>query len=213
MSELYRQLLTKEEADKILDQLHEELDYVPRDLMVFRIFNSVLNLPRDKQFYGDVDENGNVPMYRYGSDWYPPVKEWTPTLRQIRDRIKETTGQYCNHVVVNRYTSGDDHIGYHHDKTPDFVEGTSVCTVSLGDSRVFQLKHIGTGEVTSYQTPHGSLQILDWNTNKHYKHRIAKTSKPVGERISLTYRSIKSVRTKQENEEAYKRIIKYYNQK
>jgi len=203
---MFTQLLTNDQADTYYQRLREELDYVPRKYMVFKIFGKSMQLPRDKQFYGDIDEEGNTPMYRYGSDWYPPVKPWTPVLEELRDVIQEQTGQYCNHVVVNRYRGGSDHIGYHHDKTPDFVDGSSVCTLSFGAPRTFQIRNLKNGEVTSYQTSHGSLCMLDWETNLSHKHRIAKTAKDVGERISLTYRSIKSIRSREDNEVSAKRF-------
>lgn len=203
---MFKDIFTSKESDLILEHLHKELDYVPRKFMVFKIFGNELELPRDKQFYGDMDEDGNFPMYRYGSDWYPPVQIWTPTLKYCRDKIWEETGQYCNHCVVNRYRNGSDHIGYHHDKTPDFVSGSSVCTLSFGAERTFQVKNNKTGKVDSYQTKHGSLCILDWNTNKECKHRIMKTSKNIGERISLTFRSIQTVRLKSDNDQSELRL-------
>jgi alkylated DNA repair dioxygenase AlkB len=204
---MFKQLYDEKESEILLDNLHNELDYVPREYMVFRIFGKQLQLPRDKQFYGDCDEDGSTPLYRYGGEWYPPVLPWTKTLKKIRDDIYKFTGQYCNHVVVNRYLDGSDHIGYHHDKTGDFEDNTSVMTVSFGSERCFQLKNLKTKKVTSFQTKNGSLCRLDWKTNETYKHRIAKTNKEVGERISLTYRSIKNKRTKQENEKAASKIF------
>lgn len=203
---MFRQLYNQKESEILLEKLNKELEYVPRKYMVFRIFGKELQLPRDKQFYGDVDEDGSTPLYRYGSDWYPPVQPWTETLEKIRDDIFELTGQYCNHVVVNRYSSGSDHIGYHHDKTKDFEEGSSVMTVSFGSERNFQLQNLKTKKVTTFTTKNGSLCELDWETNIECKHRIAKTSKTVGERISLTYRSIKTKRSKEENEKAGERL-------
>jgi len=190
-------LFEKADADKIHANLTAELQYVPRSSLTFKIFGHTFPLPRDKGFYGDQYEDGSTPIYRYGADWYPPVVDWTPTLREIRDKLTEVTGQYCNHCVVNRYISGSDHIGWHHDKVPDFEPGTSVFSVSFGAERKFQTKDVSTGEVQTYITKHGSLCTLDWETNKRVKHRIAKTSTAVHERISLTFRSIKSRRSKE----------------
>ena len=37
--------------------------------------------------------------YRYGGGYIPKIKEWTDTLRNIRYKVNEKTGQYCNHAV------------------------------------------------------------------------------------------------------------------
>ena len=180
-------------ADRLLAALRNEVLYVPRSSMTFAIFGKTFQLPRDKAFQGDVAADGSYPLYRYGGKSYPTVQRWTSTVRAIRDALTVAMGQYCNHVVINRYRDGADHIGLHRDKDGDFVEGTSVLTVSLGGSRRFVLKH-ADGATESMSLEHGSLFVLGSETNKagEWKHSIAKTAGAVEERISLTFRSIKT---------------------
>ena len=56
-------------------------------------------------------------------------------------------------------------IGFHHDKSPHFVHGSSVMTVSFGCERVFKLRNLKTKKILSFDTKNGSLSILDWQTN------------------------------------------------
>ena len=90
---------------------------------------------------------------------------------------------------------GSDYIGYHRDKIKDFQHGTSVLTVSLGATRVIQLKNDKTKEVVEISLEPGSLFILGWKTNKEWKHCIPKRAPSIVKdaRISLTYRSIASM--------------------
>src|SRR4051794_6184987 len=44
------------------------------------------------------------------------VLPWTDAVKNMRDHVKTKTGQYCNHLVVNQYLNGKDHIGFHKDK-------------------------------------------------------------------------------------------------
>jgi alkylated DNA repair dioxygenase AlkB len=37
---------------------------------------------------------------------------------------------------------------------------------------------------------HGSLLVMSGSTQHHYFHGIAKTTKPIGDRINLTYRQL-----------------------
>ena len=180
----------------LYESLEKELDFVPRKLLTFSIFGKTFSLPRDKAFYGSVEDDGTSPLYRYGGKWYPPVMQWSPTLKIIRDIVHKKTGVDVNHVVVNRYRNGKDHIGYHHDKTRDFYPGAPVCTLSLGGTRTFVLKNQETKKCTKMLLKDGSMFILGEGTNKTYKHSIIKTASECDPRISLTFRKIATKRSK-----------------
>ncbi len=195
----FQNFLTVEEADKAYEKLKSEISYVDKKLLIFKIFGKEFELPRDKGFYGDqvvIVGKKATPLYRYGGDYYPPVLPWTPTLEKMRDLIYEKTGQRCNHVVVNRYKNGKNHIGFHKDKTRDFEEGSGVLTVSFGATRKLDVKEDkkegSKRRKVSVDLGHGSLFVLGSVTNENSKHSIRKTSSPVGERMSLTFRSIKT---------------------
>ncbi|KAJ3050033.1 hypothetical protein HK097_008983 [Rhizophlyctis rosea] len=177
-------------ANKAYKNLQQEIQYVPRQNLTFTIYGKTFPLPRDKAFYGDVDADGSYPLYRYGGKDYPPVQQWTPTLQKLRDLIHEKTGHFCNHVVVNKYVNGNDHIGLHKDKTRDFVNDAAVCTLSFGGTRILRLKHDQTGVNKDFDLEHNSLFILGSETNANYKHSIVKTSQDCDIRVSLTFRNI-----------------------
>ena len=174
---------TGDVANTLLIGLQGELVYVPRDdpRLQFKIFNRINQLPRDKSFLGDV--NGDVaPQYRYnppGSTLYPEVQPWGRTTGHIHQQLALI--QFTCHLVANRYRNGADHIGFHHDKTRDFVLGSSVLTVSFGSTRRFELKLLDEKdkkERIKLLLEHGSLFILGPLTNAQYKHSIVQeTSK------------------------------------
>lgn len=191
----YRDYFLSDRADDLYAHLQHELTplYVPRAEMVFRIFGRTVPLPRDKAFLGDVQADGTYPLYRYnkGGD-YPAVRPWTPTTETIRDTLTQSEGQVANHLVANRYRTQDDHIGFHQDKIRDFAEGSAVLTVSFGETRMFRLQHMATKVTETLWLEHGSLFVLGPRTNAEWKHSIVKTKGECKERISLTYRSIKT---------------------
>jgi alkylated DNA repair dioxygenase AlkB len=100
---------------------------------------------------------GPHAVYRYDtkSDYYPTVLPWTPVLRELRDLIEKVTGQRCNHLVLNRYKNGEDHIGFHDDKTRDFADGTHVFTISLGAVRTFRIQDKDDVTVAEVGLEHG----------------------------------------------------------
>jgi alkylated DNA repair dioxygenase AlkB len=78
------------------------------------------------------------------------------------------------------------------DKDRDFVLGSSVLTISFGAVRRLLLKSDDESETVELE--HGSLFVLGPETNApgNFKHSIVKTAQDVGERLSLTFRSIKT---------------------
>jgi alkylated DNA repair dioxygenase AlkB len=128
-----------DDATELFCILNTEITYIPRSEMTFSIFGKTLELPRDKCFYGKVEADGDYPAYRYDRDLtkVPVVQDWNtiPLLADCASLISESEGQEVNHLVINRYLDGGDHIGYHQDKVRDFVENSAVKTVSLGGTR------------------------------------------------------------------------------
>lgn len=176
-----------------IERLVKEVEFLPRESLPFKIYGRTLLLPRDKQFYGDVNPDGTFPLYRYGGNFVPPVLPWTPCLKEIRDIVRGRFGGLYNHTVVNRYVTGEDYIGYHRDKNKDFVTDSSVITVSLGTPRPFYLRNDKTKEVVKVLLDPGSVFVLGPVTNKLWKHSIPKKT-DVGEmRISVTIRCIKTI--------------------
>lgn len=207
--------LDRDSADKLLKDIDENVTYLSRDdpRMLFKMYGKQFQLPRDKAFYGDVqykDSDLSVnerirvePFYKYAKDT-PMVEGWAGTvLEDIARLISKDAGQECNHVVVNQYRNGNDHIGFHHDKSKTFKKKSNVLTLSLGSSRILRLKKVkgasdsgskSKSDVIDIPLSHGSLFVLGPKTNELYKHSIIKRKSVVGRRVSLTYRAIEAIR-------------------
>jgi alkylated DNA repair dioxygenase AlkB len=198
----YPGFFSQHEADELYQRLNQEVDYLPRDTpaLQFKIYGKTLQLPRDKQFFSDRTTDGSTYLYRYSGPkvGYPVTLDWTPTLQRIRDVLAESmegyVGQYNTHLVANRYLGGQDHISMHRDKTQDFLDGSSVYTVSFGGTRLFRLENQAIADKQEVELTHGSLFVLGWRTNQDYKHSIVKTARHCDSRTSLTYRSIQTLR-------------------
>lgn len=59
-----------EDPQPLFHQVAKEVEFLPREALTFRIFGKTLTLPRDKQFFGDVTEDGSYPLYRYGNFFF-----------------------------------------------------------------------------------------------------------------------------------------------
>jgi alkylated DNA repair dioxygenase AlkB len=62
----------------------------------------------------------------------------------------------------------------------------------VGQVRVFQLRHKWRSEVDRLDLAlaHGSLLLMQGDTQAHWQHRLPKTKRPVGARVNLTFRYI-----------------------
>ena len=197
---LIEEYLPKDKGDEVLAEIDSSITYLDRNdpRMQFHIYGKTMCLPRDKAVYGDVkiDEEKKErvePFYRYAADT-PMVEGWQGTvLEEVQGYVKDDLDQVCNHVVVNQYRGGEDYIGFHHDKSKTFEEGSSVLTISLGASRILRLKRVkgeGKGKIVNVKLNHGSMFVLGPETNRNWKHSIVQKKGLKGRRVSLTYRAI-----------------------
>lgn len=99
-------------------------------------------VPRLVAVQGEVDAEGNMPVYRHPSDESPPLLPFTPTVAEIRTEVEKQVGHPVNHVLIQFYRDSSDFISEHSDKTLDIVRGSFIANVSLGAQRtmVFRTK-------------------------------------------------------------------------
>jgi len=137
-------------------------------------------------------------------------------VAMIRDEVEKRLGHTVNHVLIQFYRDGTDHITEHSDKTLDIVPHTFIANVSLGAQRtmVFRTKKsadLGGStddpptstprKATRASLPHNSMCKMGLVTNMRWLHGIRpdkrmETEKSEAElafngaRISLTFRLI-----------------------
>ena len=100
-----------------------------------------------------------------------------------------------NSALLNYYRSGQDSMGYHQDNEPELGLNPVIASLTLGAARTFQLKHITDKSIKRKDIPlkSGSLLIMAGTTQHHWKHQIPKTKMPIGPRLNITFREIKSI--------------------
>jgi len=172
------------------------------------------DVPRLVCVQGDVAEDGSLPIYRHPADESPPLLPYSPHVSMIRDEVEKKLGHTVNHVLIQFYRDGTDHITEHSDKTLDIVPHTFIANVSLGAQRtmVFRTKKSAQAEgtsddqsrprkVTRAPLPHNSMCKMGLVTNMRWLHGIRQDKRMASEkseaelaynggRISLTFRLI-----------------------
>lgn len=125
---------------------------------------------------------------------------WSTELAEVKRRVEVAAGTAFNSLLLNRYRTGQDSIGYHTDAEPELGENPAVATVSFGSERDFVLRHRKAKEVLTYRVSHGSLLVMAGTSQHHWLHSVPKTDDEVGERISLTFRLIRGTPGEQSSE-------------
>lgn len=121
-----------------------------------------------------------------------PSDEWIPELCDLKKRVEEFTGEIFNHALINRYDGGNHTIMWHADKETNFLVGSSVASISLGQARDFQFrpsKRKPGDEIITKNLSDGSLVVMNYQTQFHYEHCIPKRSGIIGTRINITFRN------------------------
>ncbi len=159
-------------ADALFDAL---LVQVAWETHRVRLFGREVDSPRLSCWMGDADA-----AYRYSGVRHAP-RPWLLALDEARERLWRETGAEFNSVLLNRYRDGRDAMGWHGDDEAELGPAPVIASLSLGATRRFVLKH---------RRDHGSLLLMSGPTQRHYRHALPRTARPVGERINLTFRRI-----------------------
>jgi alkylated DNA repair dioxygenase AlkB len=122
-------------------------------------------------------------------------KPWTPTVLLLKTKAEAAAQTAFNSVLINRYRTGMDSMGWHADKERELGLEPVIASVSLGTTRTFDFRHAKTRQTHTLQLTHGSLLIMQGRTQLDWAHRVPKEPEARGERINLTFRYVDSSAT------------------
>lgn len=167
--------ISRDEADQLFAWLLSDASWVEERV---QMFGRSITVPRLVSWYGD-----DGVAYRYSSlDHAAPG--WPPALCALRALIRREVCSTVNFVLLNRYRNGNDHMGWHRDDEPEL--SGPVVSVSLGATRRFRIQGDDT-RVRAVDLQHGSLLVHP----RHWRHCLPRTVRPVGERINLSFRTVR----------------------
>ncbi|ACC74167.1 alpha-ketoglutarate-dependent dioxygenase AlkB [Paraburkholderia phymatum] len=141
-------------------------------------------LPRLTAWQGEPDA-----VYVYSGIRNVP-SAWTPAVAELRAAVQAASHAPFNSVLLNRYRSGADSMGWHADREPELGREPVIASVSLGSTRRFDLQHNKTRVVQSYRLKGGSLLVMRGRTQAEWRHRVPKEPDVQSERVNLTFRFV-----------------------
>lgn len=173
-----RDFLPSKDADHWLNWLQQDSN-VAWVRESFSIFGRHVTAPRRLAWFGDPGLN-----YRYtGTDHV--AQGWPRELSGLRDRVQAIAAQEFNFLLLNRYSDGQQYMGWHRDDEAGCAG--NIASLSLGAARRFRFESEDSGNREQIDLEHGSLLVFDGRQ----RHCLAKTARPVAERINLTFRLLK----------------------
>ena len=172
-----------EESQSLKQSLIKTIDWTQDEVVVYGKRHKI---PRLNAWYGD---EGKTMTYS-GLTLNP--KPWTKELLEIKIKVEEASGTKFNSCLLNYYRNGKDGMGWHQDNEKELGKNPIIASVTFGESRPFQLKHISNKSLkkVDIQLTNGSLLVMAGETQHYWKHQIPKTTKQLSERINLTFRTI-----------------------
>eukprot|EP00535_Pseudo-nitzschia_heimii_P003500 CAMPEP_0197186870 /NCGR_PEP_ID=MMETSP1423-20130617/14742_1 /TAXON_ID=476441 /ORGANISM="Pseudo-nitzschia heimii, Strain UNC1101" /LENGTH=388 /DNA_ID=CAMNT_0042638293 /DNA_START=231 /DNA_END=1397 /DNA_ORIENTATION=+ len=158
-------------------------------------------LPRLQNLQADLTR-GFVPTYRYPGNYSGDLwttLNWSPTSLKVKqaveERLKPLVNQTMNHCVTNYYRDGSDFIAHHSDKDLDLNREGVIVSVSLGETRILELRRKSQpNDIFRLTLPHLSMFVLGPHTNREWTHSILPKEEACGIRISLSMRDVKTFR-------------------
>jgi len=179
----YPSFLNMEKANLYFKRLRKEVPWQQDEI---KVFGKVYAQPRLTALFSN-----NGKPYTYSNITMQP-HPFTEELLDIKNKIETKTNVKFTTCLLNLYRDGKDSNGWHADNEKELGQNPVIASVTLGQERFFHLKHrTKKGLKHRLMLEHGSLLLMQGITQHHWLHQIAKTAKPIGERINLTFRIIK----------------------
>ena len=171
----------KQESDIFFNSLKNNVLWKQESM---NMYGKRIDFPRLTSWYGDNDK-----PYSFSGITLNP-NPWSKELIDIKNKIEPESNANFNSVLLNRYRTGSDSISWHTDAEKELGRNPVIASVNFGATRNFQLRHIETKEKIDIDLTHGCLLIMLGELQHYWQHQIPKTTKPVNERINLTFRVI-----------------------
>ena len=159
---------SKDQADRWFESSLNELNWLEGEI---KLFGKNIKIPRLQCWYADEGCN-----YKYSGKMLER-NNWHPTLLEIKSSIEFITSQKYNSVLANYYRDGSDSMGWHSDDESMLDKDSAIASVSLGQERPLHFKHKNQDISFAIDQSHGSVIVMDGETQKYWKHCIKKSKK------------------------------------
>ncbi len=157
-------------ADTLFDRVVETVEL--RQRTTIAMYDSVVDEPRLTAWW-HAAQHGAEPVEPLG---------------ELRRLVTERYGRPFDSIGFNLYRDGDDSVAWHGDRHRRRVADPVVAIVSVGAARPFKLRPRGGGASRSFDLGGGDLLVMGGACQHDWEHCVPKIRRPVGPRLSITFR-------------------------
>lgn len=178
------------ESAALMQQLVDETPWRQDSL---RFGGKLVPVPRLQAWYGE-----STSTYAYSGLRLAPLP-WTKPLADIRQRLESSLDLRFNSVLLNYYRNGHDSVAWHSDNESTLGPDPSIASLSLGASRLFEMKPRKSVSSAPAQSKlritleTGSLLVMGTGVQQRWQHQVPKQPAVTAPRINLTFRLIRPV--------------------
>lgn len=175
-------LFDEQESEALLNKF---IAGAPWKQKVQKMYDKEVITPRLTAWYADAE------TYDYTSLRRSAPNVWTPELLMIKQRVELIAGVRFNSVLLNYYRDGNDSVAWHSDNEKALGKRPVIASVSFGQVRCFDIRSKADhSEKYSIRLESGALMIMKGDLQVGWEHRVAKSVKPMGARVNLTFRVV-----------------------
>ena len=177
----FGQVMSDAQADHYFDELQRNIAWQHDQA---HIAGQLITTERKIAWHGDARF-----AYTYSGTTKHAVP-WTDTLLELKQQIEHITDAHFNSCLLNFYANGQQGMAWHSDNETTLGRNTCIASLSLGAQRTFAFKHKITAQTIALELAHGSLLVMQGETQHHWLHRLPPRTNNHQARINLTFRSI-----------------------
>lgn len=149
------------------------------------IAGRTIPIPRLNAWYGEAGAD-----YSY-SGIALQTRTFYPELAALKCLVETFSGDSFNSALVNFYRDNRDSVDWHADDEPELGAAPIVASVSLGETRCFELRRKDNHRNKfNLDLVDGSLLLMRGQIQHYWQHRVGKEKNPCGERINITFRNV-----------------------
>lgn len=185
----YSHFISDDEGDILMQTLIEEEAWAHRPIVVF---GKEILQPRL------ISWGGSLP-YKYSGQTLSPRSAHS-ALSALWAQVEETCGHTFNHVLLNYYRDGHDHMGMHADDELELGRDPLIAALSIGVKRRFKMspkrrkrdRRRRRNEGREILLHHGSLMVMGGDMQHTWRHGVPKmkSQEESGPRINITFRKL-----------------------
>jgi alkylated DNA repair dioxygenase AlkB len=173
------------DAEESITLMKGFIGTVPWQQRIVTMYGKQMITPRLTAWFGSAGKD-----YTFSGTKFDPLP-WTNELLAIKEKVEAVAGVAFNSVLLNYYRDGNDSVAWHSDDEYELGVKPVIASVSFGQERKFDVRHkIDHQKKYSVNLQNGSLLLMKGDLQHSWEHRIAKSVKPLKERVNLTFRVI-----------------------